>query len=119
MLSYCIKTADGRRTYCGATKNFDRRFRQHQGLIKGGAKATAPYAGQWCEFIQVHGFPTWNECLSFEWHWKHVAKYRRGQCPLARRVDNLKKLLEQPRWRSMGLVVTMADGSSWNDLVRA
>ena len=99
IVSYCIRTKDLRYTYCGATKNFQRRIRQHNGAIKGGSKYCATHGpGQWQPFLKVYGFADWRECLSFEWHWKHVKKFRRGMDPSQRRWDNLQLLLQQERW---------------------
>ena len=73
--SYCLQSDDGKRTYIGATVNPDRRLQQHQGLMAGGAKATA--GRTWRRVCLVGGFPTWNDALKFEWRWKQI-KRRNG-----------------------------------------
>jgi len=89
---YCI--TNGCRTYVGATTDFRRRLRQHNQEIKGGAKYTRCTPGEWRLLIRVVGFDTWRDTLKFEWRWKHIRKYRRGQNPVQRRFDTLEKTLE-------------------------
>lgn len=57
-------------TYVGITNNLNRRLRQHNGEIKGGARATRG-KGPW--FVEGHitGFRAKRDCLSFEWHMHH------------------------------------------------
>ncbi len=82
----------------------------HNGVIKGGSRYCASHCpGDWCSFVRVTGFSTWNECLSFEWNWKHVSKYRRGQDPSRRRLANLDVLMKRPRWAAMKLSVETVD----------
>ena len=61
--------SNGTRSYVGYTTDVDRRLRQHNGLIKGGAKATKGH--QWHLVCYVDGFDTISEAMSYEWHWKH------------------------------------------------
>ena len=53
---YCLATIDGSRTYIGATVDPDRRLAQHNGLLKGGARATASRPGGWYRVCHVRGF---------------------------------------------------------------
>ena len=43
-------------TYVGATVDLDHRLRQHNGEIKGGAKATSVCPGGWIRVAHVEGF---------------------------------------------------------------
>ena len=63
------------RTYVGYTVHPSRRVRQHNGLIKGGAKYTTRNGGQW-EYLAIIASPqfTSRTGLSFEWHLKHPRK---------------------------------------------
>ena len=99
---YCLATPDDRYTYVGATKNLKRRLRQHNGEIKGGAKYTRR-SKSWRVLFHTKGFREWREALSFEWHLKHVTKYRRGTSPVARRWRNVRTLLKRPRWSHVQL----------------
>ncbi len=86
---YCLQTLEPPfYTYVGATVDPDRRLSQHNGLLSGGAKATARRPGEWQRVCLVSGFETERQALSFEWHWKHFS--RRG----AGREKGLDKCLE-------------------------
>ena len=98
---YCIQSGE-RRTYVGATKDLRRRLRQHNGEITGGAKSTK--GRSWTYLFHCEGFEDWRQALSFEWHLKHVRKYRRGQDPVARRWKCVRLLLNRDRWRHVRLV---------------
>ena len=84
-------------TYIGATVNLERRLRQHNGELVGGAKATkmAIKKGQlWTRACYVSGFPTWNAALQFEWKWKRLGKnISRKVNLLERRIRALDLLL--------------------------
>lgn len=84
-------------TYIGATVNLERRLRQHNGELVGGAKATkmAIKKGQiWIRACYVSGFPTWNAALQFEWKWKRLGKnISRKANLLERRIRALDLLL--------------------------
>ena len=100
---YCLVTPDDRYTYVGATKNLKRRLRQHNGEITGGAKYTRR-SKSWRVLFFTEGFKGWREALSFEWHLKHVTKYRRGSSPVNRRWRNVRTLLKRPRWEHISLI---------------
>jgi len=81
-------------TYIGATVYLERRLRQHNGELVGGAKATK---GQvWKRICYVSGFPTWNDTLKFEWRWKKLSTKQKGS-PLERRRAALAYLLTLDR----------------------
>ena len=79
-------------TYVGATVNLDRRLRQHNKEIKGGAHATS--GQQWRRVAYVSNFPSWQTALQFEWRWKQITrKITNVKHPLHRRLHALKTLL--------------------------
>ena len=98
---YCL--TNGRKTYVGATKNFARRIRQHNQEIKGGAKYTKCTPGEWRLLVRVEGFEdakatekeAWCTALSFEWHWKHARRYKKGENPETRRMECLDLTLKK------------------------
>jgi predicted GIY-YIG superfamily endonuclease len=93
---YCLATADGRRTYIGATVDLERRLARHNGELAGGAKATAMAGpGAWHRAAHVSGFDK-RAALQFEWRWKHLSRARRGD-PLTRRMSALADLLRLER----------------------
>jgi N-glycosidase YbiA len=89
-MNHCYLIESGSKTYIGATKDPDRRLRQHNRELTGGAKATAGY--KWVRVILVSGFPDWKSALQFEWAWKYQSRQtkKRG---LESRIDGLIKLL--------------------------
>lgn len=89
-------------TYVGATVDLERRLRQHNKEIKGGAFATGAKVlkGEiWLRAAYVSGFPNWSAALQFEWRWKQLSrKYIKDKCtPLQKRMKALKELLALKR----------------------
>lgn len=93
---YLLHSTDNS-TYVGATVDLDRRLRQHNKIIKGGAHATSMKvnAGQtWGRACYVEGFPDWQAALQFEWRWKQISRKLSNKLfPLKRRMIALKELL--------------------------
>jgi structure-specific endonuclease subunit SLX1 len=85
----------------GATVDLNRRLRQHNKEIKGGAHATGIKVAQgeiWSRVAHISGFPDWKATLQFEWMWKHLSrKYGVKINPLEKRMMALKDLLELPQ----------------------
>ncbi len=97
---YFIKSTTGS-TYIGATVNLDKRIRQHNKEIKGGATATSIKVLQgelWSYHCYVENFPSYNEALKFEWRWKQISrilqKKNPSQNPIEKRMEALNILLE-------------------------
>ena len=97
---YFIKSTNGS-TYIGATINLDKRIRQHNKEIKGGATATSIKVNQgeaWSYVCYVENFPNWNEALKFEWRWKQISrqiqKKNPKQNPREKRLEALDLLLK-------------------------
>lgn len=63
-------------TYCGFTINPTHRLKQHNGEIKGGAKATRN-KGHWEFLFLITGFETKKNALSCEWKLKHPDNLKR------------------------------------------
>ena len=88
-------------TYVGATVDLDRRLRQHNKEIKGGAHATGAKVAKgntWIRAAHVAGFPDWQAALQFEWRWKQLTRKMSPQLkPLERRIIALKQLLALER----------------------
>lgn len=92
---YLLVSTDGC-TYVGATVDPDRRLRQHNGEIKGGARATARKGPSWKRVCFVGPFEK-IPALKFEWRWKHLSrKYRTaGKTPLENRMNALQTLIDE------------------------
>jgi structure-specific endonuclease subunit SLX1 len=88
-------------TYIGATVDLNRRLRQHNKEIKGGAHATGMKVSKgesWTRAAHVAGFPDWQSALQFEWRWKQLSrKLPSKMLPLERRMISLKELLALER----------------------
>jgi structure-specific endonuclease subunit SLX1 len=97
---YLLVSTNGN-TYVGATVDLNRRLRQHNKEIKGGAHATGIKVSQgetWTRAAHVSGFPDWPAALQFEWRWKHLSrKYGLKMNPLERRMNALRDLLTLER----------------------
>ncbi len=90
---YLLLNDASTRTYVGATVNPDRRLRQHNKEIVGGARATA--GDHWTRVCLVSGFPDERAALQFEWTWKHLGRGIKGGSCLERRYKALAQLLER------------------------
>lgn len=98
MFVYLLESTNGA-TYVGATVNLDRRLRQHNKEIKGGAHATSAKVSKgetWTRICYVEGFPDWQAALQFEWRWKQLSRKLPMQ-PLKKRMVALKQLLDLER----------------------
>lgn len=88
-------------TYVGSTIDLNRRLRQHNKEIKGGAHATGIKVNKgetWIRVAHVEGFPDWQSALQFEWRWKQLTRQIPVSIhPLHRRMSALKKLLALDR----------------------
>jgi structure-specific endonuclease subunit SLX1 len=96
-----LLTATNGNTYVGATVDLQRRLRQHNKELVGGAHATGIKVSQgesWTRAAHVSGFPDWQAALQFEWRWKHLSrKYPAKMNPLERRMNALRDLLALDR----------------------
>jgi predicted GIY-YIG superfamily endonuclease len=108
------------RTYVGITNNINRRLRQHNGELVGGASATR-IGKPWKIWMTVEGFPTHISSLQFEWMWKHMSpKKSHGK---KSRINKLRNLfLNKERWteksplaKTIPLIVTIYDDEDINN----
>jgi predicted GIY-YIG superfamily endonuclease len=97
------------RSYIGMTNDFFRRWKQHNKIIKGGAKYTSKY-DEWSPICIIDGFETKSEAMQCEWKLKRVNGY-------LNRVSNLSKLVQfgkqwtskSPQISSQNLVIYVLD----------
>lgn len=109
---YCLELAGGSRTYVGATTDFARRIRQHNGELVGGAKyttAAAASGGVWKPAFVVRGFPDQTAALQFEWALKKESMRAKGTTRKERREAALESLMRKKRVTSRAELL-----SSWN-----
>ena len=107
---YLLVSTNGN-TYVGATVDLERRLRQHNKEIKGGAHATSIQVlkGEiWTRASHVSGFPDWQAALQFEWRWKQLSrKLPLKMNPLERRIKALKELLALERPTTKAISYTL------------
>jgi len=101
-ICYCLKRVGGcgAHTYVGCTNNFQRRIRQHNAEIKGGAVITTRAClrgARWVPILFARGFVDNHEALSFEWWWKRESRKIRGEAR-EKRLQALNVLLRRPRF---------------------
>ena len=96
---YFLESTNGS-TYIGATMDLDKRIRQHNKEIKGGATATSIKVNQgelWSYACYVENLPTWQAALQFEWRWKQISRLIQKRepklKPYEKRMQALKDLL--------------------------
>jgi structure-specific endonuclease subunit SLX1 len=106
---YLLESSCRRATYVGATVNLDRRLRQHNKELVGGAHATGVKVARgqiWHRACHVTGFPTWQAALQFEWRFKQLTRMEPSSSsftPLDRRKAALQKLLALPQSTSKAI----------------
>ena len=98
MTAYCyLLYTDAGHTYVGATVNLDRRLRQHNKKIVGGARATGIRVNQgliWKRACYIT-LPDWKAALQLEWRWKQLGRThcKHFRSPMVRRLHSLQFLL--------------------------
>lgn len=124
---YLLLSSDNA-TYVGATVDLNRRLRQHNKELSGGARATGARVQKgenWIRAAHVEGFPDWPAALQFEWRWKQLTrKFNLSINPLLRRLKALKQLIELDKpttkaklyseWECGGPVVVIEDDEANN-----
>jgi hypothetical protein len=89
---YLINNTKNNCTYIGITNNPERRLRQHNGLIKGGAKYTTSKKGGWEYYGFILGCEK-SEALSIEKKIHILSKKTFGKTPLEKRINCINKIL--------------------------
>ena len=87
-LVYIIKSDN--RSYIGMTNDFLKRWKQHNKIIKGGAKYTSKYEN-WTPICIIDGFKNKSEAMQCEWKLKRVKGYYNRITNLSKILDNDKK----------------------------
>lgn len=108
---YILETCDEqdkkyRPTYVGATVDLDRRLRQHNCELAGGARRTTKHAKgsehrhRWRIACTVTGFRTWPEALKFEYAIRRVGRQQVRRWNLEGRRRAMELLMQKERWSS-------------------
>jgi predicted GIY-YIG superfamily endonuclease len=103
---YLLESSSKRATYVGATVNPERRLRQHNKELVGGAHATGTRVARgesWRMVCHISEFPTWNAALQFEWRFKQLTRKLKNTgtvkqlTPVEARLVALQQLLAMDR----------------------
>lgn len=113
LICYCIQNSNKNKTYIGATNDFSRRIRQHNGIISGGAKSTK--GDKWSPIIHIYGFIDRHQLLRFEWFWKHC--YKSNTRGVFKRIEMLEYLLKKTEWQNLK-VLTNYDIGAYIDCIQ-
>lgn len=85
-------------TYAGVSPTPERRLRQHNGEIKGGAKYTTSKGPGWKHICLIEGFADKIQAMQFEWAVKHVQPRNEGG--IESRIRKLYVVCNKERWTS-------------------
>lgn len=89
-------------TYNGYTNNLERRLRQHNGELSGGARSTSRFPGGWQYlFIITSEELTYERALSLEWHIRFPTNKRprpRNYQGAVGRIEGVRLVLENPKF---------------------
>lgn len=91
---YLLKHSLHNKTYLGITNNLERRIRQHNCEIKGGAKYTSSFLqnGKWLYHCIITNLSK-SEALSYERIIKNKRHKAKGKTPLERRMFLIKQII--------------------------
>ena len=88
---YILKSTVSNRTYIGSTNDFPHRIRQHNGILKGGARAThrdRPYK----PICIITGFTDQIQALQSEWRIKHPSGSRDHKSGISNKIKGLNTI---------------------------
>ena len=107
---YLLTNQMSNRTYLGITNNPNRRIRQHNGEIKGGAKYTHSFKGNgyWNYKLHITNLSK-SEALSIERTIKNKRNQFRGKDGLSKKIDCLSQMSSQYEHSQIIFVDDMKD----------
>ena len=101
------------KTYFGYTTDVNRRLRQHNGEIAGGARKTINFR-PWKLVMYIKDFPDWHNALQFEWTVNHC---KRSQYPknLNEKLDRIWNVLCLDFWTNNSTYYQVPLTIVWNE----
>lgn len=99
---YILREIGGKRTYVGYTTNLERRIRQHNCEIKGGAKCTS--GRKWEYLGYLTGFPDNIIALQCEWKIKHPMGRKRSS-GIEGRLEAVRYIFSQEKMTSNSIIL--------------
>lgn len=102
---FCYILVSDNRTYNGYTVNLERRLRQHNGELKGGARSTQ---GREWEYLVIISDPTWTkqDAMKCEWHIRYPTRKKprpKQYCGVEGRLASLELI------KKNGMIVWFKD----------
>ena len=117
--NYILYNTNNNTTYNGYTTNIERRLRQHNGELKGGARSTKKNSGVW-KYLAIITSPqfTKQSAMSFEWHLRYPTNKKPRPTiykgPIGRLLG-LDKVLESDKFKDMNFeVIIDSNYSNYN-----
>lgn len=92
---YILREIGGERTYVGFTVDLQRRLRQHNGELVGGAKSTRGRKWEFAGYLT--GFETSIEALQCEWKLKHPYGVKKRTYGMSGRIESLQHIFKLER----------------------
>ena len=97
-------------SYIGMTNDFLKRWKQHNNILKGGAKYTTKHKSSWTPLCIVDGFQTKSEAMQCEWKLKRKKGYYNRLKGLSYILKNNKQWTSKsPLIESQDLTVYVVD----------
>ena len=93
---YLLENSFNKKTYLGITNNMERRIKQHNGLLKGGAKYTTANKqnGEWIIKAVINNLNK-KIALSLERTIKNKRKHAKGKTPLEKRLFVINNVINE------------------------
>ncbi len=81
-------------SYVGMTNDFERRWKQHTGILQGGAKYTKKF-NDWTPICIIDGFPSKKEAMQCEWRVKRAKGYKNRVKQVANLISSSQRWTKQ------------------------
>ena len=99
---YLLENTENKKTYLGVTVNIERRIRQHNGELVGGAKYTSSNKGNGLWVLKALAKDlTKSQALSYERIIKNKRRQGKGKTPLERRLYLMNLVIKQENYNLM------------------
>ena len=111
--NYILHNTLNNTTYNGYTNDIDKRLRQHNGELAGGARSTRKHQGHW-KYLAIVSSEQFDKstAMSFEW-W---VRYPTGKKPRPKeytgpkgRLEGLRKVLDMPKWQDFTFEIKISE----------
>jgi predicted GIY-YIG superfamily endonuclease len=108
---YCLESEDATRTYVGYTTDITRRIREHNQIIKGGARSTRGRA--WKYLYILGGLPNRSEGLRLEYFLHHPRNVSVKSLKKNLYLSEQRSVIPKPRIRRACALAAALQTSQW------